>query len=222
MTFPFPFLMSSSNVKPRYSFRNSYGNSTNSSSYTFTGCDIGDPSVNRFVVVSCHHEGLGGFAGCTIGGESAALLGVANTSGQMGVAMYGLLVPSGATASISFSISGFTTFGIIGVWAVYDLRSITPFDTDEIVLNSATLSGSVSIDADGIVIAAMTGGESASTDVTWTNATRDFRVGPPSGEDCATSGASYQAGAAEASRIITSQAAKGSGTNAGMVLVSLR
>lgn len=199
----------------------SYGDSANLSTYTFTNCNIGTASSDRFVVVACHHESGGTFTGCTIDGVAATLLAVAN-AGQA-VALYGLAVPSGTTATIAFTLSSSSTFGVIGIWSVTGLQSTTPTDIIQKVQDAATVSDVIDVSADGIVIAATTMGSASTTTINWTaGATKDYQTPPPSGENCNTSGASYQATAAEINRTITaSVASQGTGSE-GLVAVALR
>lgn len=202
-------------------FRGSFGNSANLTSYTFTAVDVGAANSARYVVVAAHHESGSGFTGCTIGGFTASTLAVANTSGQMGAVLYGASVPTGATVDIVVTLGSAPAFAIIGVWTLHDLLSQTPTDTLQVVAANPPLSGDIDIAADGVILAAFTGGVDATANVTWTGVTEEYDVGPPSGENCKGSGASFASSSAIVNRTVTANTSAASGNEA-LVAVAWR
>ena len=90
--------------------------------HTFAGANIGAAAASRFVVISTHVEGRT-IASCTTDGNAATSLANTNSSDSP-TRIWGLFLPSGATADIVIGLSG-SGFMVAGVWAVYDLLSTT-------------------------------------------------------------------------------------------------
>lgn len=99
---------------------------------TFTDHAIG-PAGNRWVVVGAGQRVNGSISGVTITGNAmtevvANLHGSTTSTSSSGLWIY--YYPTGTTATIVVSVTGTPVAGAgIGVWALYDLLSDTPTDT---------------------------------------------------------------------------------------------
>lgn len=146
---------------------------TNGSSYTFSGQSIGAASSDRLVVVCIGYTAAGTVTttSLTIGGNAASQAVEVTTSGgdKGSVAIYYLAVPTGTTADVVASLSGSASRCDIEVFTLTGLTSTTPTTT-----NSDTASppsAAVTPAAGGVVIGMAK--SVASTSCTWTNLTED-------------------------------------------------
>lgn len=101
---------------------------SDASTYTFTGAAIGVAATDRLVVV-----GIGASAGgarsvssVTIGGVTAALINTSTLSADGIAAIACLRVAAGTTANIVVNFSGGCTSCSIGVWNINGQQSDTP------------------------------------------------------------------------------------------------
>lgn len=121
----------------------------------------------KHVVCIVHYEASGGpsISSATLGGTSAPIMRQDRwdpTSINFGVAILGLRVTSSAASqTLALSCSGSTIINNVGVYAVKNLRSITPVSTDG---GATALSGSipsytrtVSVTKGGVVFAGIKG-----------------------------------------------------------------
>ena len=133
------------------------------STYTFTNHAIGTAHASRLVVVGVNW--IGGLAvsrplsSVTIGGVTATLhrQDVNATNQTAHSAVVSLAVASGTTATIVVNIGTGTALGcVVSVYAVYDLRSHTPFASAGNNASSGTsLSASLAVPGSGVGIASM-------------------------------------------------------------------
>ncbi len=158
---------------PSVSYRNSYNSTTNASSYTFSASDIGTADTSRLVVVQVHGQASAGTRSVntlTIGGTGAT--GYQNTARLYHNSLWALAVSTGTTASIVVTFSGTMLNCLIAVYALYDLNSNVPIDSQPATANSTTISLTVSARQKGIVIGGITGAANATT--TWTGVTERY------------------------------------------------
>lgn len=109
------------------------------STYTFSSTSIGAASVSRLVVVTvgfCDRTGTGRtISSATIGGVTATINTQINDAASTapGVAIIQAVVPTGTSGDIVINFSGSIHSCGIGVFALYDLISTTPTDSDETI-----------------------------------------------------------------------------------------
>lgn len=153
------------------------GNTTNQSSYTFSGHAIGTASSDRHVIVITILQQSGGGAPITptvtVAGQSCTSVATAvpATAERVNIFITDSPVTTGTTADIVVN-EGSTQHGCyIGVYAATGLNSTTPTDTIED--NSDPLSGTIDCDAGGFIVGV---GQTASNGAsfTWAGITEDF------------------------------------------------
>jgi len=193
-------------VPATINYRASATNGVPASSFTFAETNIGTASPARFVVVGVgvRDSDADTVSSVTIAGASATLL--ANLQTAAGAenniaALYGAVVPSGATADIVVTLSGSIAMIGVGVWAVYGLASTTPVTTATSAANPASLN--VNVQPGDIVIAmSSTGGSGVVATSTWAGVTERFDINPAGVGYM--SGADHAALVAESPRTVTS------------------
>lgn len=156
------------------SYRANYSNTSDLSTYTFTSCDIGTDTNRSIVVVAVHATRGSSFSvsSVTIGGVSATQV---NSSGSSLItSVWYAAGVTGTTGNIVVTMSGATTRCLIGVYALYNLRSNTPVDSDTTFSISGTsLSRTINTRLDGVIIGAGSSSSSGRT-YTWTGATENY------------------------------------------------
>lgn len=159
---------------PSVSYRNSYSNGNSTTSYTFSASDIGTANTSRLVVVQVHGQAQSTgrtVSTLTIGGTGAT--GYQNTARILHNSLWTLAVSTGTTANIVVTFSGSVLNCLIAVYALYDLNSNIPVDSQVTTAASATtISLNTSARQKGIVIGGITGAANATT--TWTGVTERY------------------------------------------------
>jgi hypothetical protein len=159
---------------PSVSYRNSYNSATNLTTYTFNASDIGTANTSRLVVVQVHGQASTGTRSVntlTIGGTGAT--GYQNTARLYHNSLWALAVSTGTTASIVVTFSGTMLNCLIAVYALYDLNSNIPVNSQATTAtNATTISLTTSAREKGIVIGGITGAANATT--TWTGVTERY------------------------------------------------
>jgi len=160
------------------SYRNSYADINDLTTYTFAAADLGTATPSRLVVVGA--MAFGGtsdtvVASATINGVAATIVAGANisvVSGSVVAAVFYAAVPAGATGDIVVTFSGAKVRAAIGVWAVYG-SSGAHTDADEFSSASATAFAlsALTVPTDGVGIVFAGTANVATTGFTWTNAT---------------------------------------------------
>lgn len=154
--------------------------------YTFSSVSIGDAASDRLVVVcvgAIRGNSTGGrrVASATIGGVSATIATDTNPFGNSVSAIIYAEVPTGTTATVVINFEGNSgsdvvgSTGTIGVYAIYNAKSITPVDNNNV---RGTKTPSITLDSEsgGGAIFWCVGGFS-NTDIYWSaNVTEDFLV----------------------------------------------
>lgn len=147
-----------------------------SGSYTTPSLAFGptDPTRNILACVG-HAAGTGGTAAVSIGGVPATLLKSATTNDHFKCEIWGAYVPTGTNGSIVVS-------GITGTWnadvVLYSLtgaESMTPTDSDSSgSTTSPTISLSLDVIGNGVVLAHTYSNNNPSNAGTWTGITSNF------------------------------------------------
>jgi hypothetical protein len=180
----------------------SHSTGTDASSHTYASVSIGTASADRLVVVAAIDDPRN-ISGVTIGGNAAAQLRDAQAGGSGNSAdMWGLVVPTGTTATIVVSYSGGNASrGAIGIWTVtgHDPAQL-PYDSAAYTGNGTGGTMQLDVVADGAIIAA---GYSVSDPAfSWTGITEDFEINVESSANHA-SGASATTGSTQSNYSVT-------------------
>lgn len=145
--------------------------------YTYNNISIGTADTSRLVFA--HILGYNGSTGgrtlssCTIGGVSATIIqqGTSGSGLSFVTALAVARVPTGTTATVSFSFSNSMNQARCFVSSVNNIISSTPISTSLVALNGLTsaTTSSLTFPANGFVIAYEA--NDASNTNTWTNVT---------------------------------------------------
>lgn len=156
---------------------NRYIITTNTTTYTFSSCDLGVVSADRRVIVGAHMYGSAGrsLSSATINGVSATEL-TSDTSNQANSVLLIAAVPTGATGDIVLTWSGSCAGSAVSVWYATGLTSDTPVATATNLSLSAPTSGSLSTVDGGFAVGCATVRYNDGTLRThsWTNATEQY------------------------------------------------
>lgn len=137
------------------------------STYTFSGVDIGTPSATRLVVIGVSGYNSAGSSrtlnSVTVGGNSATVnIGTA-VSAILPGGVASIADSTNSTADIVVTFSGSCSQCAILVWAITDLSSNTPIQA---LTDGGSFSLSLSVQQAGPYIAFVRGG--TSSNITWT------------------------------------------------------
>ena len=146
-------------------FAGSSGTDTNQTTYNFTGLAIGTASNDRYVVVATNTTSTVTCNSVSVAGTACTKLVERTNDATLSIWITNTPITSGTTATVSVTFSGASTNCGVVTWAVTGLELTTARDTMSGV--GTTLSGTIDVPADGVLIAAATGLDSAS----WTGAT---------------------------------------------------
>jgi hypothetical protein len=163
---------------------------SDATSYTFSSQNIGTASSDRDIVVAFHSRLAGSVnptVTVTVAGESATThVSIRNAAANtilVGIAK--VRVTSGTTGDVVVNFNGVTSSRCgIGMWHVTGAATGAPYDSDS--STASPPSATIDVPDDGVIIAAATNGNAATT--TWTNATERYdaqmeSVTPYSGAD---------------------------------------
>lgn len=163
---------------------------SNATTYTPADFDVGDAAPDRRIFAIIHWNEGGAHRtlnSVTLGGVSATIHAQRGHSGGttgLGVAIVSAIIPTGSTASRSFTFSGAATGYAFAAIRTVGMNRSTPFDTDtdENQVTTADLTSATNVDTDGLIIAAMTGSTNAVNDsVIWTGATEQYDLATAAG-----------------------------------------
>lgn len=159
-------------VPASVSYRATYSNTNDQSSYTFAASDIGTATDRSLVVVAIHY-GSSSISSVTIGGVSATQ--VVAVGAGLNTAIYRAVVASGSTADIVVTMSGTALRCLVSVYALYSLTSTTPVDSSTTVAISggSSLSRTIDTRTDGVIIGAASANVGGVT-FTWTGSTERY------------------------------------------------
>jgi len=133
------------------------------STYTFSSVSLGTASISRLIVVTIGFSNRIGdgrtISSATINGESATIIEQIfdEASTAPGVAIIQAVVPTGTSGDIVINFSGSIHNCGIGVFALYDLTSTTPTDSDETITGvlpgtSGSISRTSTVSENGVII----------------------------------------------------------------------
>jgi hypothetical protein len=153
---------------------------SNATTYTFSGADIGAEAADRIVVVGVGTETTGGTAtvsSVTIGGDAASVAVENGGFNRTFAGLYYLEVPTGTTADIVVSFSTASEQRcVIGIWNINGASSATPYDTDIASNNTGasttTTLDDLNFDDNSVGICVVAFGEAGS--FAWTNASERY------------------------------------------------
>jgi hypothetical protein len=152
------------------SYRATYNSTTDASSYTFTSADIGTATDRSIVVVAIHYRSSS-ISSVTVGGVSATQ--VVSVGAGLNTAIYRASGVTGTTANIVVNLSGTASRCLVAVYALYNLRSNTPYDSSTtFTLGGTSQTRTLDTIVDGVIVAA--GSANASRTFTWTGATENY------------------------------------------------
>lgn len=141
----------------------------NSTTYTFSGQDIGSADTTRRIVVAValRGSGISDLPTCTVGGITATRHAVSSTASGQWLALFSVEVPTGTTADVYVAIAG--TASRCGI-AMYSVTGATSALTDT---DSRATAGALSLDvsAGGVCVAATYGYDTLSYTWSWTGVT---------------------------------------------------
>ena len=153
------------------SYRANYSSTTDASSYTFASSDIGTATDRSLVVVAIHYRSSS-ISSVTIGGVTATQ--IRTVGAGLNTAIFSASGVTGTTADVVVTLSGTASRCLVAVYALYNLRSTTPVDSDiTFTLSGSSLSRTVDTQADGVIVAAASATGSGRT-FTWTGATENY------------------------------------------------
>ena len=188
--------------------------STDLTTYSFATHAIGLAHPTRRVVVVAHWPHLSNtpvLNSATIGGNAAAVHASSNATSN-GCGIFSLLVPTGTTATIAFTLSAGAQRARIAVYRGINETSatLTAFMVDN-TISTLILSGTLNIAANGWVVAGMSHAPAtASTGVTWTGVADQYDFLYTEAAGIRTSGGFQSGLPAETPRTITAVLAAGS------------
>lgn len=145
-------------ISQSYSYKNTYTDGKNATSYTFTNCDIGTANNSRLIVVTLSGTGSNSQGSVTptltIGGTSATRQTYVFDSGGTDVAaIFTLAVSSGTTATIAATFNAQVARSAITVYALYNLHNnLNPISTGTDTGNETASSITLEQKHGGIVI----------------------------------------------------------------------
>jgi hypothetical protein len=148
--------------------------SSNLTTYTFSGASIGSPAADRLVVVVTHTGGTAtALSSATIGGNAAAVVGSANNS-DMTTAIFSLVVAAGTTADIVVTWDNACSHASIGVYAMYGLSSSAAADSYFFNADSSTTKRMLLDVPEGGMIVAGGATTQAADSWTWSGLTETY------------------------------------------------
>lgn len=158
-----------SSVLPSFTYNGTASDSTNLTTYTFTGVSIGTAATNRMVYVSVIFVagGARSLVSATIGGISASII---DPTGQgNGTKIIYANVPTGTTATIVVTFDTVCDRCVIGSYSLFNLKSKEPVTSAfSTTWTSGAISASVAVPDGGIIIAGVNNNTNSNT-ITWTS-----------------------------------------------------
>ena len=177
MTFPFPMFCPSAVALPSIAYQTSAEDINALTTYTFSSQAFGTASATRSIIVgvSSAIAGSATISSATIGGVSAT---ISKQFAQGTRAVAGIIiasVPTGTTGTVAITFNTAMLRCAIGVWAAYDLSSITATATAQSSANPEDLSLNVS--ANGIAVGVSYNNVISAGSASWTGFTERFDFG---------------------------------------------
>jgi hypothetical protein len=155
-------------------YRTNASDDVNRTTYTFAAQPVGGAAADRHVIAGVL-AATNDIVSVTIGGVSALLLGPAEGTSNLNVALAIANVPTGTTADVVVGLAGESVACAIGVWTATGLASATPHDHggdngDPQSVTLDTLAGGFAVAVCGYRV-----GSPPAT--SWTGVTQDFITG---------------------------------------------
>lgn len=191
-----------------------------STTLSFTSVPFGDAATGRLLIAWFRVFVSSGNAphACSIGGVSATLVRNSNATGAAFRQMWCAPLDAGTSGTITLTRNANMSGGAVVVWAAYDLKSHTPYDTAYGSFAHPITAG-VNVQSNGIVVGAVAGGSDAS--LSWSGLTEDWEeVFGPGGGAPRDSGASLNRVPASSPLNVT--VTSGSSTSSNLMLASWR
>lgn len=142
MSFPLmPIPAQWSGSGPNLTYVGSTLNPGSATTYTFTNHAIGVASADRYVIIigsGVDVTNTRQVLSATIGGVAATLITRTNAGSDNAIGMYGLLVPSGTTATITVTMSGGCARGAVSVYTMTGWQSTAPASTGAVHTSATT------------------------------------------------------------------------------------
>jgi hypothetical protein len=178
MTFPFPTFVPAGSAAPTLTFLNTATNTADQTSYSFT-VDLGTAGATRRIFVAVHAGATSAVApaSVTINGVSATSH-LSVTNGQRSLSIWSAAVPTGG-AGVSIVVTWTSQTQLrcaIGFWAAFNLRDSSPLDTDQLAGTTGANNLSLATEANCILIAAGSIGDSAPGSITFTGVTSRYNA----------------------------------------------
>lgn len=167
-----PF-MGGGGINAGISHKDSQSSTSNSTSYTFNSCAIGEADATRIVVVAMAWNGASSsISSVTIGGNTATVqITGDNTSKRSAIATYALT--TGTTANIVVNLAATADNMQVNVYALYGAKNETPAATKDGGGGSSGTSISLDLSAGiGCVFLAVAFNNAGSA-ISWTGGTED-------------------------------------------------
>lgn len=182
MTFPMPFF--APQIDPvSLTFIGNHTDTSDASTYTFTGKSFGSAAGDRrvIVVVGSRVNTAGAVPTCTIGGVSATEVVRANNAGAGAstdiTSIFIAHVPTGTTGDVVVGWNLTMLRCTIGIYRMTGAGDGVYENKTDITLSSSTLSTTINVPGNGACLASAWGNATSST-FTWTGLTEDFENNP--------------------------------------------
>lgn len=179
---------------PSVSYLESKSSTADATTYTFTSCNLGDPSPYRHIIVLVNAGGNNSnttLNSLTIDGVSASVDTTGRNAGTPLVAQigYAKVNTANSTGTIEFTQSAVLSRCVIGIWYVYS-RTLS-IGTGVVSYASGVTSQSVSpvVAAGGFAIAGASHANTSTTGFSWTGANERYDTVPEAGNNGRYSGA---------------------------------
>lgn len=164
-----------SSTPPTYTYNTRSLDTSDATTYTYTNLNIGTAAVDRFVIVTITSRGgsVTTITSVTIGGNAATQLAFVNSGVSGGyAAIYGLLVPTGTTATVVVTQSALTLDCLVSSYSLYGLSSTTPYATATAGNSLPTLTVNANTVKDAIIIGVSQFGSNTAATQAWSGLTQ--------------------------------------------------
>lgn len=182
---------------PIVTYQTSSAQTVAATTFNFTSMAFGTPDVARNIIVAV--TGTAAAAGmaissATIGGLTATVQVQVSGATRGFAAILTAPLQSGTSGTVSITFNQSFVRAAIGVWAAYNLSSITPTATNSVAVASGVQTLNVNVSALGLVVACTyDNGDTLNPSVSWSGATQRYSLGAAGDGN---SGADFTEGAA--------------------------
>ena len=172
MSFGAPFPASRREVL--YSFTARAEQTATGAAFNFTGLNFGTADPDRYLVacITWQASVAGVVTACTIGGVAATQVVQSSlTTGNRGSAIFIAKVPTGASGTVSISLSDNAGNAAVAVYSVIGIPSAAAASSASSISGNPTASLNVAIN--GVVIAVAVAGAGSPPSASWSGLTED-------------------------------------------------